>query len=72
MPKLSKTSLGEAIPKKEDRSEDQLKAATDIDASIAISSPFLIRNHYQLCPNENDLNPAKSEVSTRELDFFLK
>ena len=37
MPKLSKTALGEAMPKKEDRSEDQFKAAIDIDLPIAYS-----------------------------------
>ena len=37
MPKLSKTAPVEAMPKKEDRTEDILKAATDIDVPIANS-----------------------------------
>ena len=37
MPKSSKIALSEAMPKKEDRSEDQLKAANDINVPIAHS-----------------------------------
>jgi hypothetical protein len=37
MPKSSKIAVGEAIPDKEDRSEDQLKAAIDINVPIAHS-----------------------------------
>ncbi len=37
MPKSSKIAVGEAIPDKEDRSEDQVKAAIDINVPIAHS-----------------------------------
>ncbi len=49
MPKLSKTDRGEAMPEKEDRSEDQFKVANDIIVPIAYSHWGEI--NLQSCPH---------------------
>ena len=47
MPKLSKTARGEAMPEKEDRSEDQLKAANDMEDCVLA----LGRDQFSVLPS---------------------
>ena len=49
MPKLSKTDRGEAMPEKEDRSEDQLKYAYDIIVPNCILA--LRRDQFSVLPS---------------------